>query len=473
MAPASRTKPAATSAFRPVPQRRVLPRHCTTYRSGLGATVDFEYVHPAAGQRRTSAADLGAFSATGSSGAGPSASPGRRAGVTGRIGSPEPSGPSGSPGPSVSSPPGSSGPTVSGQATPDGWTGPLQFLGKGPNGYDNGEHSACTGSGGGSPAVLCVKAGAGGGGTGTSAAPFATINAALAAARPGDVIQVAAGTYPENVAVGTQLSALVPTQLTLLGGFSPDFPSRDASQFRSVIDGSGKAAPAVQLHLQSDGKTVLDGFRITGGRGLGNTYEDGNGRGGGVFVEILGNGEVLISHNEIYGNQTSKFEDEGRGGGINADGQDYDGSTPTIRIEDNVVHSNQAGRGAGINVTGHKALILRNVVEANRAHSDHGGGIYVSTAKRRGGRQRGPRQRDRGDRELRLGRRHHHRRRARQAARQRDHRQLRTLERLRRVLGRGRHGHDDRRPPVRQRVPDGRGLRAWRSLSMAGQPRRS
>ena len=26
--------------------------------------------------------------------------------------------------------------------------------------------------------------------------------------------------------------------------------------------------------------------------------------------------------------------------------------SPTIRIEDNVVHSNQAGRGAGINVTG-------------------------------------------------------------------------------------------------------------------------
>ena len=107
---------------------------------------------------------------------------------------------------------------------------------------------------------------------------------------------------------------------------------------------------------------------------------NGNGRGGGVFVEILGNGEVLISHNEIYGNQTSKFEDEGRGGGINADAQDYDGSTPTIRIEDNVVHSNQAGRGAGINVTGHSAVILRNVVEANRAHSDHGGGVYVSTA---------------------------------------------------------------------------------------------
>ena len=110
---------------------------------------------------------------------------------------------------------------------------------------------------------------------------------------------------------------------------------------------------------------------------------------------MLGNGEVLISHNEIYGNQTSSFEDENRGGGIHTDGRDYDGSKPVIRIEDNVIHSNEAGRGAGINVTGRQATILRNVVEANRAHSDHGGGIYISTSQRRGRGQRRPRQRDR------------------------------------------------------------------------------
>jgi hypothetical protein len=339
----------------------------------LGATVEFEYVHPADGQPRVNAADLGAFAAGGSSG--PTAS-------TAPVSSSAPaSGPSGSSAPPATpaAAPGTSGPTGSGAAQPDGWAGPLQFLGKGPNGYDNGQTSACTGAGGGNPSVLCVRAGATGAGRGTAAAPFASINAAIAAAQPGDVIQVAAGTYPENVAIGTQLSALVPTEMTLLGGFSPDFQTRDAARFRTLIDGRGAPAPAVQLHLQSNGTTVLDGFRITGGRGLGSTYEDGNGRGGGVFVELLGDGEVQITHNEIYGNRTFGLEDEGRGGGINADSQDYDGSSPTIRIEDNVIHSNEAGRGAGINVTGHRAVILRNVVEANRGHSDHGGGIYVST----------------------------------------------------------------------------------------------
>lgn len=324
---------------------------------GLKATVDFEYVHPAAGKPRSTNTEMGAYSGAPSSSAAASAA-------------------STSSGSSASS--AKAGPTLSGSAKADGWIGPLQYLGKGPNGYDSGLKSACTGATAGSPSVICVRAGAGSGGTGTAGAPFASINAALAVATPKDVIQVAVGTYSENVAIGTEINALVQTEITLLGGFSPDFTSRNASQFRSVIDGKG-GAPAVQFHLQSNGKTVLDGFRITGGKGLGNNSENGNGRGGGIFVEILGNGEVLLSHNEIYGNQTSKLEDEQRGGGIHTDGQDYDGSKPVIRIEDNVIHNNQAGRAAGINVTGRQATILRNVVEANRAHSDHGGGIYVST----------------------------------------------------------------------------------------------
>ena len=93
---------------------------------------------------------------------------------------------------------------VQARRRPDGWSGPLQYLGKGPNGYDNGQRLACTGARAGSPSVICVRAGAGSGGTGTAAAPFASINAALAAAAPKDVIQVAAGAYPENVAIGTR-----------------------------------------------------------------------------------------------------------------------------------------------------------------------------------------------------------------------------------------------------------------------------
>ena len=81
---------------------------------------------------------------------------------------------------------------------------------------------------------------------------------------------------------------------------------------------------------------------------------------------------MLISHNEIYGNKTNGLQDANRGGGIYTDARNEDGSKPVIRIEDNIVHTNEAGRGAGINVRGTEAVILRNMVDANRAHDDHG-----------------------------------------------------------------------------------------------------
>lgn len=252
------------------------------------------------------------------------------------------------------------------------------FIGDGPNGNDNGSIQPCTGLQAVVPAVICVRAGAPGGGSGSAAAPFATINAAIAAAKAGDIVQVAAGTYVENVALG---SFTVPSSkpLTLLGGFAVDFATRNAATNRSIIDGN-QLNPAVQLHLDSDQTTTLDGFEITGGLGLGTTFEDGYGYGGGVYAVQYGNGTMVISHNNIHDNRTRNHTtDDTRGGGIHTHTQSFGGATGSMRVEDNVVHDNRAGKGAGINVTGRQASVLRNRVENNTTHSDHGGGIYVST----------------------------------------------------------------------------------------------
>lgn len=234
------------------------------------------------------------------------------------------------------------------------------LVGKGPQGTDNGEAYSC-GSG-----VLCV------GGNGT----YRSINAAIADAEAGDVIQVAVGTYEENVAVGSFV-ALDTRNLTLLGGFSADFAARDATANTTVIDGGGDD-PAVQIHVISDGPTVVDGFTLTGGVGLGTDYDDGGGSGGGVHAQQQGDGELVISHNEVYGNRTRSFDDDSRGGGIHADAIDYDGGSPTVRIEHNDVHDNEAGRGAGIEVRGRASVIANNRVEDNLGQSDHGGGVYLS-----------------------------------------------------------------------------------------------
>jgi hypothetical protein len=234
------------------------------------------------------------------------------------------------------------------------------LAGKGPQGADNGESHPC-GKG-----VLCV------GGTGT----YRSINRAIADAAAGDVIQVAGGTYTENVALGTY-AALDTRNLTLLGGFSADFATRNAAVNKTVINGGGHD-PAVQLHVVSDGPTVLDGFALTGGVGLGTDYSNGGGNGGGVHAQQQGGGELVISHNEVYGNRTRAFDDASRGGGIHADAVDWDGGRPTVRIEHNYVHDNEAGRGAGIEVRGRAAVITNNRVERNLGHSDHGGGVYLS-----------------------------------------------------------------------------------------------
>jgi hypothetical protein len=252
------------------------------------------------------------------------------------------------------------------------------LIGEGPIGADNGVIQACTGVQPGSPAVICVRAGAAGGGTGSAAQPFASINAAIAAAKAGDIVQVAGGTYAENVALG---SFVVPSSkhLTLLGGFAGDFSSRAAALNPSIVDG-GMLDPAVQLHVASNQTTTLDGFELRNGVGLGSDFSDGDGAGGGVHANQYDDGAMVISHNRIHDNRTRNHTTaDTRGGGIHAETQNFGGALATVRIEDNHVYENLAGKGSGINIAGRQATLLRNRVQDNTTHSDHGGGIYVST----------------------------------------------------------------------------------------------
>src|SRR5437867_735820 len=155
---------------------------------------------------------------------------------------------------------------------------------------------------------------------GTAAHPFRTITAAMNNAVSGDLVQVRPGTYKENIAV------LDGVTLRSIGGASV-----------TIVDGSDRSN-TVQI-FAGDPNTILDGFTITGGRGL---------SGGGVFVS----GPATVSNNIISGNRAvGSLNLSAAGGGIAVSGN--------AKVQDNLIFGNtaQIGKGGGVAVTSGSPII--------------------------------------------------------------------------------------------------------------------
>jgi hypothetical protein len=186
-------------------------------------------------------------------------------------------------------------------------------------------------------------------------AQFATIGAAIEAARPGDTIQVAAGTYVENLDISKNGLRIVGAGAGLSILTAPAGSDAPAVRFRSV-----------------DRSTLLTGFSIQGG------YATLSCEGGGIDID---NASPVIRSNEITGNSSRAV-----GGGIAVRG-----SSANPLIQDNEIHHNHtrvchqgfcedpaafAGLGGGIYLgDGATGEILGNDIHHNAAWGA-GGGIY-------------------------------------------------------------------------------------------------
>jgi hypothetical protein len=230
--------------------------------------------------------------------------------------------------------------------------------------------------------TLCVKPG---GGDGCQA----TISDALALAQENDIIQVAAGTYTENV--------LISQTVTQQGGWSLDFTIRDTTAFSSTIlpADNSQSVVRIQGHFANPHMITptLDGFVITGGRAdLGSNHGgglqiiDSNARiisntiknnvafllGGGVWVQ---RGAPVLEDNQILDNQSVGLGQDAHGGGVQ-----LENSQATLMnnlIAGNVVTGTEA-YGGGIEIAGTslgQVALIGNTFFSNTALLNPAGNI--------------------------------------------------------------------------------------------------
>jgi len=206
--------------------------------------------------------------------------------------------------------------------------------------------------------------------------PYTTVQAAVDAADPGDVIKIASGVYTgvhgraaptgydgyHGPAVITQVVYLSET-VTLRGGYTTAFtdpPDPEANPTALDAQGQGRVlviAGAITL--------TIEGLRITGGdaTGLGGDHW-GYDAGGGLFL-WYSDATVIIRNNQVFSNTADN------GGGLYM----YKGAAA---FSANTVTSNTANDyGGGLFLYDSDATLSANTVTRNTASSSGGGGLFL------------------------------------------------------------------------------------------------
>lgn len=187
---------------------------------------------------------------------------------------------------------------------------------------------------------------------------YATIQAAVNAAQTGDVIQVASGTYVENVVISGKY-------ITLRG--NPGSP-----QDVVIKAASAGVAPLFISNVPDTAphRVLIEGFTITGGNSQ-------PGQGGGITVAISASPELrflIVTANAA----------QGYGGGISI----HDNSNPFIH--DSVISSNVAISGGGgvFVVNNSSPVIVGNQIIDNSTYGatianggSSGGGVYFENVQ--------------------------------------------------------------------------------------------
>ncbi len=207
-----------------------------------------------------------------------------------------------------------------------------------------------------------------------------------------DIVKVVRGTYTGNFTYASQEGK----SIALEGGYTSGCIRRVRNPEYTILD-ANHTGKALELHNNSGGNILVDGFMIRNGSSrsgsgidaystgsvsditLTNNIIKGNSSeqwGGGAIVFSSGN--VTLTNNIITGNSAGNF-----GGGVYAKSYSYSGTAGTVIIQGNIFQENVANlSGGGIFAdssselgTAGAVIIEGNTFKDNRAYN--GGGAHA------------------------------------------------------------------------------------------------
>ena len=198
-------------------------------------------------------------------------------------------------------------------------------------------------------------------------AEFPTLFDAINSSADGDIIAVEGGVSLEGPIT------VLGRDIEVLGGYSSDFTSRDPINNPTILQGS-LANTVLKFYGTVENNTVVDGFRVQGGGGLGFSGIPYTGTyGGGVQLQ---NTSPTLRNIEVTGNSVGSSSTLGLGGGIMI-------NNSHARLENVLVHGNTGIFGAGIFIYNSSPVMIDCIIENNAVITDNfsnqplGGGIHL------------------------------------------------------------------------------------------------